>query len=122
MKGESSTIMNNMEFLMSELHKEWDRTGAVKASIFIPLEEAEDILDGLKQVTYHTQLSLNNDEYSFEDCVRESKKCYELLRILRKLIKAQGKCEAGAMDDEFVIELDKEEYKIFKELFKERLM
>ena len=121
MKSDSTTIIKNMEFLMKELHKEWDRSGAPKASVFIPLEEAGEILDRLKEVTYHTQMALDNDEYSFKDCVKESKNCYVLLRIIRKLIKAQEKCEARAMDDEFAIELDKEEYKMFKGLFEDRL-
>lgn len=35
MGKQNKEIIDNMEFLMKELHKEWDRTGAVKASVFI---------------------------------------------------------------------------------------
>ena len=34
MGKQNKEIIDNMEFLMKELHKEWDRTGAVKASVF----------------------------------------------------------------------------------------
>ena len=40
---QNKEIIDNMEFLMKELHQEWDRTGAVKASVFISLEEVEDV-------------------------------------------------------------------------------
>ena len=43
MGKQNKEIIDNMEFLMKELHKEWDRTGAVKASVFISLEEVEDV-------------------------------------------------------------------------------
>ena len=31
MKSDSTTVIKNMEFLVKELHKEWDRSGASKA-------------------------------------------------------------------------------------------
>ena len=39
----TNSIDKTMEFLMSELHKEWDRTGATKASVLISLEEVEEV-------------------------------------------------------------------------------
>ena len=35
MKSDSTTVIKNMEFLVKELHKEWDRSGASKASVII---------------------------------------------------------------------------------------
>jgi hypothetical protein len=35
MGKQNKEIIVNMEFLMKDLHKEWDRTGAAKASVFI---------------------------------------------------------------------------------------
>ena len=35
MGKQNKEIIDNMQFLMKELHQEWDRTGAVKASVFI---------------------------------------------------------------------------------------
>ena len=31
MKSDSTTVIKNMEFLVKELHKEWDRSGTSKA-------------------------------------------------------------------------------------------
>jgi len=39
MGKQNKEIIDNMEFLMKELHKEWDRTGAVKASVLYPLRK-----------------------------------------------------------------------------------
>ena len=45
MKSDSTTVIKNMEFLVKELHKEWDRSGASKASVIITLEEVDGIND-----------------------------------------------------------------------------
>ena len=50
MKSDSTTVIKNMEFLVKELHKEWDRAGASKASVIISLEEVDGIND--KSVSY----------------------------------------------------------------------
>ena len=43
MGKQNKEIIDNMEFLMKELHKEWDRSGANKASVFISLDEVEEV-------------------------------------------------------------------------------
>jgi hypothetical protein len=40
-----------------------------------------------------------------------------LLRVVRKIAKKKDKCEKQAIDNEFAIELDKDELKLFKGLF-----
>ena len=40
---------------------------------------------------------------------------------MRKILKGKDKCERQAIDAEFVIELDREESKLFKEMFAELL-
>ena len=50
MKSDSTTVIKNMEFLVKELHKEWDRSGASKASVIISLEEVDGINDKLKEM------------------------------------------------------------------------
>ena len=40
---------------------------------------------------------------------------------MRKIVKGKGKCDRQAVDAEFVIELDGEESKLFKEMFAEWL-
>ena len=119
MKSDSTTVVKNMDFLVKELHKEWDRTGAAKASVIISLEEVESINERLKLYIYNAQQSVENDELSFKESIAKSKECYVLLRIVRKIAKKNDKCKKQAKDNEFAIELDKEELKLFKSMFAE---
>ena len=41
------------------------------------------------------------------------------LRVVRKIAKEKDKCEKQAIDNEFAIELDKDELKVLKGLFAE---
>ena len=61
MKSDSTTVIKNMEFLVKELHKEWDRSGASKASVIISIEEVDSINDKLKEIIYQTQKSVDED-------------------------------------------------------------
>ena len=119
MKSDSTTVIKNMEFLVKELHKEWDRSGASKASVIISLEEVDGINDKLKEIIYQTQKSVDEDELTFKQSIAKSKECYVLLRVVRKIAKKKDKCEKQAIDNEFAIELDKDELKVLKGLFAE---
>lgn len=43
MKNEQTAVIKDMEFLLNELHKEWERPGEVKSSVSIPYEKVEEI-------------------------------------------------------------------------------
>ena len=119
MKSDSTTVIKNMEFLVKELHKEWDRSGASKASVIISLDEVDGINDKLKEIIYQTQKVADENNLTFKQSIEKSRDCYVLLRVVRKIVQKKDKCEKQAMDKEFAIELDKEELKIFKGLFAE---
>mgnify|MGYP001417763913 CR=1 FL=1 len=119
MKSDSTTVIKNMEFLVKELHKEWDRSGASKASVIISIEEVDGINDKIKEIIYQTQKSVDEDELTFKQSIAKSKECYVLLRVVRKIAKKKDKCEKQAIDNEFAIELDKDELKVLKGLFAE---
>lgn len=91
MKSDSTTVIKNMEFLVKELHKEWDRSGASKASVIISLEEVDGINDKLKEIIYQTQKSVDEDELTFKQSIAKSKECYVLLRVVRKIAKEKDK-------------------------------
>jgi hypothetical protein len=42
MKNEQTAVIKDMEFLLNELHKEWERPGEVKSSVSIPYEKVEE--------------------------------------------------------------------------------
>lgn len=119
MKSDSTTVIKNMEFLVKELHKEWDRSGVAKTSVIIFLDEVDGINEKLKEIIYKTQKSLDEDELTFKQSIAKSKECYVLLRVVRKIAKKKDKCEKQAIDNEFAVELDKEELMLSKGLFAE---
>ena len=121
MKNEQTAVIKDMEFLLNELHKEWERPGEVKSSVSIPYEKVEEISRKLNVIVYETQQSADSDGLAFKQSIAKSKQCYVLLRIMRKIVKGKGKCDGQAVDAEFVIELDGEEAKLFKEMFSELL-
>jgi len=75
----------------------------------------------LNVIVYETQQSADSDGLAFKQSIAKSKQCYVLLRIMRKIVKGKGKCDRQVVDAEFVIELDGEESKLFKEMFAELL-
>lgn len=119
MKSDSTTVIKNMEFLVKELHKEWDRSGVAKTSVIISLDEVDGINEKLKEIIYKTQKSLDEDELTFKQSIAKSKECYVLLRVVRNIAKKKDKCEKQAIDNEFAVELDKEELMLSKGLFAE---
>lgn len=45
MKNEQTAVIKDMEFLLNELHKEWERPGEVKSSVSIPYSRAGDVFN-----------------------------------------------------------------------------
>lgn len=58
MKNEQTAVIKDMEFLLNELHKEWERPGEVKSSVSIPYEKVEEISRKLNVIVYETQRRL----------------------------------------------------------------
>ena len=109
-----------MEFLMSELHKEWDRTGATKVSVFILLEEVEEINDKIVTTIAKWQNQAENT-IDFKECVMLSRENYVLLRLARKIREEETKTYKLAENSEFVVDLDKEELKLYKSMFQDKI-
>jgi len=117
MGKQNKEIIDNMEFLMKELHKEWDRTGATKASVFISLDEVEDVHKTILLRIAKQQKEVETADITFKKSVRLSKECYVLLRLARKIKAEEHKTYNNGNCYEFEVALDKDELKLFKELF-----
>jgi hypothetical protein len=117
MKKDSKEIVNDMEFLVNELHKEWDRSGVTKASVVISLEEVEEVNQVLLLRIAKTQELAEATEMTFKESMTLSRECYVLIRLARKIKGKEDKTNKKAMDLEFSVPLDKEELNLFKELF-----
>ena len=110
-------IIDNMEFLMKELHKEWDRSGANKASVFISLDEVEEVNKTLRLRIAKQQKEAETGDITFKKSVKLSRECYILLRLARKIKAEEYKSYNNGTCYEFEVALDKEELKLFKEMF-----
>lgn len=96
MKNEQTAVIKDMEFLLNELHKEWERPGEVKSSVSIPYEKVEEISRKLNVIVYETQQSADSDGLAFKQSIAKSKQCYVLLRIMRKIVKGNRCKSRGA--------------------------
>lgn len=117
MGKQNKEIIDNMEFLMKELHKEWDRTGAVKASVFISLDEVEDVNKVILLRIAKQQKEAETGDITFRKSVRLSRECYVLLRLVRKIKTEEHRTYRNGTCYEFEVALDKDELKLFKEMF-----
>lgn len=114
MGKQKNEIVENMDFLMNELHKEWDRSGAVKASVFISLNDVEDMTKDVMVQTAIMQNRLENEEMAFKKAVKLSKECYVMLRMLRKIKAEEHKSYHNGTCYVIEVKFDKEELKLFK--------
>ena len=117
MGKQNKEIIDNMEFLMKELHKEWDRSGANKASVFISLDEVEEGNKTLLLRIAKQQKEAETGDITFKKSVKLSRECYILLRLARKIKAEEYKSYNNGTCYEFEVALDKEELKLFKEMF-----
>jgi hypothetical protein len=116
----TKSIDKTMEFLMGELHKEWDRTGATKASVLISLEEVDEVNKTLVATIMKRQEQADK-AIDFKECVRLSKENYILLRLAKKIKKEEDRTNKLALGLEFEVAMDKEELKLFKGIFKSKV-
>ena len=121
MGKQNKEIIENMEFLMKELHKEWDRSGAVKASVFISIDEVENVNRGILFRIAKKQEEAENGDITFKKSVKLSRECYVLLRLARKIKTEEHRTYRNGTCCEFEVALDNDELKLFKEMFGERV-
>lgn len=121
MGKKNKEILENMEFLMKELHKEWDRTGAAKASVSISLEDVEEVNKALLLRIAKQQNEVENGDITFKKSVKLSRECYILLRLARKIKTEEHKTYRNGNCYAFEVVLDRDELKLFKEMFGKNL-
>lgn len=109
-------IAEDMEHLVKLLHKEWERSGRTKALVTIHLSDAAEVKNRMAGVIAGKQKQLENDELTFRQSMELSKQNFVLLRLVKKVKKAEDKANQKEIDLQFTVELDREEYKLFTEI------
>lgn len=113
-----SMIERNMGFLVKELQKEWEVSKETKHTVTVTEEETEVICENIRVRTEDIAEILEKDEaLSFQRSMEYSRENYIVLRLGRKLLAAdrQAKKTGG---EKRVIDLDREEFRLFRELHK----
>lgn len=109
-------ITADMEYLVKLLHKEWERSGKTKAEVTISLSDVAEVKKCMAKAIAEKQKQLENDSLTFQQSMELSKNNFVLLRLVKKVKKAEDKTNQKGLDLKFTVELDKEEYKLFTEM------
>ena len=109
-------VRKDMEYLVKLLHKEWERSGKTKAAVTVRLVDVPEIEKRMAGMIADKQKHLENEELTFKQSMELSKNNFVLLRLVKKVKKAEEKTMKKGLDTEFSVELDKEEYKLFVDI------
>ncbi|GLB28458.1 hypothetical protein LAD12857_03810 [Lacrimispora amygdalina] len=110
-------VVKDMAFLIKTLEKEWEVSKESIKTVFISMDEVSKVKSDLSfMIQVNTGVLNSNNGMTFKECMMMNKENYALLRITKKIITAIEKAEKDETE-EFAITLDKEEAKLYKELF-----
>lgn len=109
-------LAEDMEYLVKLLHKEWERSGRTKAAVTVRLSDAAEIKKRMAGAIAKKQRQLENDSLTFKQSMEQSKNNFVLLRLVKKVKKAEDRTNQKGLDLQFTVELDKEEYKLFTQM------
>lgn len=109
-------ITKDMEYLVKLLHKEWERSGKTKAVVTVSLLDMPEIENRMAKVIADKQELIENEALTFKQSMELSKSNFILLRLVKKVKKAEEKAVKKGLDMEFQTEFDKDEYKLFQEI------
>ena len=110
--------VKNMEHLVKLLHKEWERSGRTKAEVSIDITDKNKVGAKLTVEIQERQKQLETAGMDFKECMALSKEKFILLRLARKIKKAEDRAGRRENAVSFTVEMDKEEYKLFSMLIK----
>ena len=110
--------VKNMEYLVKLLHKEWERSGRTKAEVSIDITDKNKVGAKLTVEIQERQKQLETAGMDFKECMALSKENFILLRLARKIKKAEDRAGRRENAVSFTVEMDKEEYKLFSMLIK----
>ena len=110
--------VKNMEHLVRLLHKEWERSGRTKAEVSIDTTDKREVGEKLAAEIQERQKQLEAAGMDFKECMALSKENFILLRLARKIKKAEDRAGRRENAVSFTVEMDKEEYKLFSMLIK----
>lgn len=104
-----------MDILLGELHKEWERTGAVRASVLLSRDERILVKKQIVEKVLLLQKTAEVEDISMYESMQLAHEGFLLYRITKKLMEAETETSKA----EITIHLDEEEWNIFQGLMGE---
>ena len=103
-----------MEFLIGELHKEWENSGSETEKVVLTKDEANELKRKVMLNIVRQQDGIdNNQNIMFTESIKMSKDNFIMLRIIKKLL-----VEIKKETDFVTLNLDKDEYEKYTSLVK----
>lgn len=106
----------DMEYLIKLLHKEWETSGSTVAEISVSFEDVATVEKRLAEAIIKKQGQLEIGQLTFRQSMEFSKDNFILLRIVKKVMKAEKKNMIKKAGLGYAIELDREEYTLFSKI------
>ncbi len=114
----TNELMKNMEYLIKLLHKEWGRSGRTTAEAAIKTSDLPMVLKRTAAAIMENQERFEKVEMTFKQSMELSGENFVLLRLARKIDKADKRAARNGADTEVCIELDREEHRLFANIMK----
>ena len=108
----TNELIKNMEYLVKLLHKEWERSGRVAVEAVIKTSDLPTVSKRTAAAIMERQARLETAEMTFKQSMELSGENFILLRLARKVERADRRAAKNGADTEICIELDREEYRL----------
>lgn len=107
----TNELIKNMEYMVKLLHKEWERSGRTTAEAVIKTSDLPMVSKRAAAAIMEKQARLETVEMTFKQSMELSRENFILLRLARKIEKADRHAAKNGADTEICIELDREEHR-----------
>lgn len=112
----TNELIKNMEYMVKLLHKEWERSGRTTAEAVIKTSDLPTVSKRAAAAIMEKQARLETVEMTFKQGMELSRENFVLLRLARKIEKADRRAAKSGTDTEVCIELDREEHRLFAKI------
>lgn len=102
-------IYDDMEFLLTELHKEWEQSGTVRAAVLLTNEEVKQLAGRLAVHIRKVTGEPEAEEMPFRQYIHKSKEGSILFRLAGKVRLLNDRAMKSQMEAGCPLTLDREE-------------
>lgn len=105
-----------MEHLILLLHNEWERSGRTRLTVRISADDLEKVKKTVDEYIAALNGRADSESCLFTQSMRMSHEAFILLRLAKKVKNQEEKAAKKGGMEEIRVDLDKEEYKLYKKI------